>query len=199
MLDPQSIQSHPRFARSQTFTADRGARFGQVSRTAALSIVFAALGCGDDNTGDTSGGDTGSSPCGDCPAGKEMSDCICDLGFNQLACHNDSSCQSWCAAQGDNMNYRNPWCASTGESTSCVGWDPASDVSFNNGVYAMDYGFAQQVYANTSQMIVCDSAVFEALPAGGFELANVSTRDLAYALGLRNGGYPRFDQQHAVG
>lgn len=153
-----------------------------------LACLVSLAACGDDGTSDTSGTD---GQCNDCPSGKTPGDCICQTGLNEFNCHNDSSCSAWCTAQtGLPHNYFNPYCASADITTSCTGWDPDEDVYYGSGVYSMDYGFVQQLLADTDPIIVCDEAVFAPLTSGGFELRNVSSRDLAYALGLRNGDVP---------
>jgi hypothetical protein len=72
----------------------------------------------------------------------------------------------------------------------CTNWDPASEITYDSvqDVYSMSYGFLMGLAMDPAPLVACDSGVF--LPLGGatgFELANTSSDEFFYEMGLRNG------------
>ncbi len=81
----------------------------------------------------------------------------------------------------------------------CTSWHPSRDVQQANGVYVVEQEFVDSVVSLPTPLWDCDTARIQPTPNAedGYRITNLSSEDLFYALGLRDGdifvelnGYP---------
>jgi hypothetical protein len=71
-------------------------------------------------------------------------------------------------------------------------WNPSAEVGFSAGRYQVDFDFIDSIIASELlPLFTCDDATFEVWQRGGFYVANASSGELLYTLGLRNGDRPQ--------
>jgi hypothetical protein len=77
----------------------------------------------------------------------------------------------------------------TGDSAGAESWDPSVSVAHNprTGVYEIEADFVRRLKAEAFAPLQHDSARFVTLKTGYVQLVNVSSTDLAAALGLESG------------
>jgi hypothetical protein len=81
-------------------------------------------------------------------------------------------------------------CDENHASMSCSAWQPSREIDYNTGTdtYEVSSAFFASIMADPEPLWACDDAVFVPRSSGGgFEVANASSGELLYELGLRNG------------
>lgn len=78
-------------------------------------------------------------------------------------------------------------CSNYSNEGTCSSWSPASNITLDQGVYVIDAGWLDGLLATPAPTWTCDSGYLDDLEGGKFVVANTSSGELLYELGLRNG------------
>ncbi len=111
-----------------------------------------------------------------------------------LCWEDQQDCEDHCEAQQDGagnplamVEYMELACSSNSASGGCSGWLPSREVDLVSGTYEIDETFAENLaFDSSAPLWSCDDAKLISI-AGGFEVANASSGELLYEVGLRNG------------
>lgn len=81
-------------------------------------------------------------------------------------------------------------CGEMDSGTSCTEWDPAGDITLDDGVYGVDATFLNELITDFRPLIFCDDARLQAITNGGFEVEDADADEFLYEIGLRDGDIP---------
>lgn len=93
--------------------------------------------------------------------------------------------------QGTPSKTNSVACYDSPSGGSCEGWDPAEDVTFQNGVYHIPISLVESLIADPSPLWYCDDAQVRGRSAGYFAVDDANSGELLYELGLRDDDIPR--------
>ncbi len=82
-------------------------------------------------------------------------------------------------------------CERSSSTYNCTYWNPDAKIGLVSGVYGVDASLVTDLLNDPTPLTVCDDATVDPLVSTvGFEIANASSGEMLYELGLRNGDIP---------
>ena len=165
--------------------------------------VLAGLSCGALLSSQVPACGTSSAPdedCKDCVGPGEFN-YACYGGLNHTrykgsVCSTATNPESVCAASYSSLagfDAVQVWCDGEGDTgvPSCASYTPGLYVTLTSGVYHVQADFIEDLIADPSPALECDSARLAPQSAGKYKVTGATTSSLLYKLGLRNNDVPQ--------